>query len=125
MGARVRHARRPDWCRARSDRGTDAHDPERRRRVQRVRRGVLAACGAGALSDDPYGPRESLRAIAARPHSLRELGHRPWPIPAGRWIVAQSWLDLLFIHWRVPHELIRGLVPRELTLAAFGGARDV
>jgi hypothetical protein len=74
-----------------------------------------------AFGDDPYGPRDSLRAIAAQRASLRELGHRPWPIPEGRWLVGQSWLDLLFIHWRVPHELIRGLVAPELELDAFDG----
>jgi uncharacterized protein YqjF (DUF2071 family) len=70
---------------------------------------------------DPYGPLDSLRAVAAQRRSLRDVGHRPWPLPGGRWLVAQSWLDLLFIHWRVPHDLIRGLVPPELELDAFGG----
>jgi uncharacterized protein YqjF (DUF2071 family) len=69
----------------------------------------------------PYGARDSLRAIAAQRHSLRDQSHRPWPIPDGRWLVAQSWLDLLFIHWSVPCELIRGFVPPELELDAFNG----
>ena len=71
--------------------------------------------------DDPYGPLHSLRAVAAQRRSLRDVGHRPWPLPGGRWLVAQSWLDLLFIHWQVPHDLIRGLVPPELELDAFDG----
>jgi uncharacterized protein YqjF (DUF2071 family) len=33
------------------------------------------------FGDDPYGPRDSLRAVAAQRAGLRELGHRPWPVP--------------------------------------------
>ena len=32
------------------------------------------------------------------------------------------WSDLLFVHWRVPVELLRPLIPRELTIETFDGS---
>jgi hypothetical protein len=28
-----------------------------------------------------------------------ETAHRPWPLPDGQWLMAQTWEDLLFAHW--------------------------
>ena len=50
---------------------------------------------------------------------LRETAHRPWPIPGGSWVMAQTWHDLLFAHWRVPVALVRELVPPELVIETF------
>jgi uncharacterized protein YqjF (DUF2071 family) len=47
--------------------------------------------------------------------------HRPWPPPAGPWIMAQSWHDLLFAHWPVAAAALRPLVPAALRLDTFGG----
>ncbi|MGH7266151.1 MAG: YqjF family protein [Candidatus Rokuibacteriota bacterium] len=47
--------------------------------------------------------------------------HRPWPPPAGPWIMAQSWHDLLFAHWPVPVAALRPLVPAAIPLDTFGG----
>jgi hypothetical protein len=47
--------------------------------------------------------------------------HRPWPLPAGPWVIAQSWLDLLFAHWPVPLAALRLLVPDCLELDEFDG----
>ncbi len=33
--------------------------------------------------------------------ALTETAHRPWPLPAGPWIMSQSWHDLLFAHWPI------------------------
>ncbi|MBI3267983.1 MAG: DUF2071 domain-containing protein [Planctomycetes bacterium] len=52
---------------------------------------------------------------------LSEVGHRPWPLPAGPWIMAQKWHDLLFAHWPVPADLLRPLVPAVLPLDTFDG----
>ena len=30
---------------------------------------------------------------------LKNVTHRPWPLPTGPWVMAQSWHDLLFAHW--------------------------
>jgi len=53
--------------------------------------------------------------------SLKTVGHRPWALPAGPWVMAQNWHDLLFAHWPVPVEAMRRLVPREIELDCFGG----
>jgi uncharacterized protein len=42
--------------------------------------------------------------------------HRPWRLPAGPWMMFQSWQTLLFAHWRVEPSTIRALVPEELEL---------
>ena len=52
---------------------------------------------------------------------LVKTAHRPWPVPSGPWIMAQTWLDLLFAHWRVPVEELRRVVPPALTIDTFDG----
>jgi uncharacterized protein len=42
--------------------------------------------------------------------------HRPWPMPQRRWVMAQTWKDLLFAHWDVDPPALRALVPPPLTL---------
>lgn len=51
----------------------------------------------------------------------RESGNRPWPTPHRPWVFAQTWENLLFAHWRVPHDLLRGMTPAALTLETFAG----
>jgi len=53
--------------------------------------------------------------------SLKVVEHRPWALPAGPWVMAQNWEDLLFAHWPVPSEVLRGLVPSGLELDTFEG----
>jgi hypothetical protein len=47
--------------------------------------------------------------------------HRPWSLPQRPWRWRQSWLDLLFIHWPVPSDALRSLVPPGLTIQEFEG----
>lgn len=54
--------------------------------------------------------------------ALRHLDHRPWPLPAGRWFMRQSWCDLLFAHVRVPVATLRPLIPAQLQLQQFDGS---
>lgn len=42
-------------------------------------------------------------------------------MPSRRWTWRQSWVDLLFVHWPVPRELLRPLVPPGLTIQEFDG----
>jgi uncharacterized protein len=51
--------------------------------------------------------------------SLRSIAHRPWPLPAPRWVMTQTWHDLLFAHWPVEIPLLRKLVPDTLPLDTF------
>ena len=53
--------------------------------------------------------------------ALRELKHRPWPLPKSEWTWRQSWRDLAFIHYRVPGDCLRKLVPPALTVQEFDG----
>jgi uncharacterized protein len=45
--------------------------------------------------------------------------HRPWPLPAGPWIMQQTWNDLLFAHWPIDPKLMRKLIPSALALDTF------
>ena len=53
--------------------------------------------------------------------AFRRTDHRPWPPPEGSWTWRQSWLDLLFLHWPVPAEALRPLVPEPLQVEEFDG----
>src|ERR1700683_5519016 len=52
---------------------------------------------------------------------LKVVEHRPWPLPAGPWVMTQTWHDLLFAHVPVPLAAMRPLVPAQLTLDTFDG----
>ena len=52
---------------------------------------------------------------------LREVAHRPWPLPDRPWVMRQTWNDLLFAHWPVEAALLRPLVPRPFQLDTFDG----
>jgi uncharacterized protein YqjF (DUF2071 family) len=45
--------------------------------------------------------------------------HRHWPMPAGPWLMTQSWHNLLFAHWRVDRSQVRRLVPTMFELDLF------
>src|SRR5690242_14221163 len=53
--------------------------------------------------------------------ALDSVTHRPWPLPAGSWVMAQTWHDLLFAHWPVETELLKAIVPDQLPLDIFDG----
>jgi len=82
------------------------------RKALRKALGTLA--GATELAITPVGliADEVPRQRAA----LRDTAHRPWPLPAGPWLMGQTWYDLLFAHWALAPELIRPLIPRPLDL---------
>jgi uncharacterized protein len=52
---------------------------------------------------------------------VQDTAHRPWPMPAGPWIMTQSWHDLLFAHWAVAASLIAAKLPPGLELDLFDG----
>ncbi|HUC54688.1 MAG TPA: DUF2071 domain-containing protein [Candidatus Cybelea sp.] len=51
----------------------------------------------------------------------QEIAHRPWPVPTGPWVMAQSWHDLLFAHWPVDAALLRCFVPPQMQIDTFLG----
>lgn len=50
---------------------------------------------------------------------LREVAHRPWPLPRGPWVMRQTWEELLFAHWPVPPDALRPLIPAGLDLDTY------
>ena len=54
--------------------------------------------------------------------ALREVGHRPWPVPEGPWIMGQSWERLLFAHWPIEESRLRRFVPPQIPIDTFDGS---
>lgn len=52
---------------------------------------------------------------------LAATDHRPFPYPAGKWAFYQEWQEVLFLHWKIPYELLRRIVPAALTLDSYQG----
>ena len=52
---------------------------------------------------------------------VESVQHRPWPMPSGPWIMAQSWHDLLFAHWPVSSEELRAGIPASLEIDTYDG----
>ena len=55
------------------------------------------------------------------PPVTEQTSHRPWPLPASRWVIFMRWHDLIFLHWPVRPEYIRPLIPSRLELDTFDG----
>ena len=53
---------------------------------------------------------------------LNVTAHRPWPLPESPWVMAQTWRDVLFAHWRVSPEALRPHVPEGLEIEERDGA---
>jgi uncharacterized protein len=47
---------------------------------------------------------------------LDETAHRPWPLPRERWRMGQTWVNLLFAHWRLAPDALEPVVPPQLRL---------
>jgi uncharacterized protein YqjF (DUF2071 family) len=84
-----------------------------------IRRALTLAAGAGEalLASIPGTPPE-----VAQSRVLDQTDNRPWPPPDGPWLMAQTWRDLLFAHWRVPPELLREKLPPALPVDTFDGS---
>jgi len=64
-------------------------------------------------------PEESRTKWIGADSILFATQHRPWPAPMTPWVMTQRWNDLLFLHYEVPPERLRPLVPEVLTLDTF------
>lgn len=53
---------------------------------------------------------------------LGETAHRPWPLPAGPWVMVQQWRRLLFAHWPVAARVLEPLLPEGVVLDRFAGS---
>lgn len=64
--------------------------------------------------DAVLSPLRDLRSVVRQQTAVSEVDHRPWPVPDRPWVVGQSWLDLLFAHWRVDPDSLRRVLPPQL-----------
>jgi len=46
---------------------------------------------------------------------------RPWPLPRAPWVLRMTWHELCFLHWRVPADELRRLLPAGLDLDTHEG----
>jgi uncharacterized protein YqjF (DUF2071 family) len=51
--------------------------------------------------------------------TLDDTIHRPYPLPPRPWTVFMQWLDLAFLHWPVPADQLRRLLPAGIELDTF------
>jgi len=63
-----------------------------------------------------------IRAPIRQASTLDEVGHRPWPLPAGPWVMGQTWDELLFAHWRVDAATLQRHVPGGLDVEQHDGS---
>ena len=63
-----------------------------------------------------------LGAAVRQPRVLDRADHRPWPVPDRPWLMAQTWSNLLFAHWRVDPGELRPVLHSELPLDTFDGS---
>lgn len=56
---------------------------------------------------------------------LGDTKHRPFDYPTSRWAYYQEWNNALFLHWKVPFDALRKLVPQKLSLDTFDGVAYV
>jgi len=61
-------------------------------------------------------------AVRRQRASLKHTAHRPFPRSRSPWVMGQSWLDLLFMHWTVPEAALRPAVPDVLPIDTFEGS---
>jgi hypothetical protein len=47
---------------------------------------------------------------------LSDTRHRPFDLPIGNWTYYQEWNKALFLHWKVPFEILRPLIHERLNL---------
>lgn len=52
---------------------------------------------------------------------LKSIAHRPYAMPSSDWKYYQEWNNAIFIHWEIPVEMVRKIVPSSLNIDTIGG----
>lgn len=52
---------------------------------------------------------------------LCNIAHRPYELPPGNWRYYQEWNDAVFLHWEIPYDILRPLVPAALGIDRYEG----
>jgi uncharacterized protein YqjF (DUF2071 family) len=68
-----------------------------------------------------WSPGDVTDALRQPRRAFSATRHRPWPLPAGPWVMAQTWQNLLFAHWRVDPDELRRHLPAQIPLDTFDG----
>jgi len=76
-------------------------------------RGLLARIAGLQMPD--------LSDLHGVPDEMSGVGHRPWPLPDGPWVMRMAWEDLAFLHWPVPLDALRRCVPEALEIDTLEG----
>lgn len=50
---------------------------------------------------------------------LADTSHRPFDLPKSGWRYYQEWNNALFLHWKIPFDVLRKSVPHGLTIDTF------
>jgi uncharacterized protein len=67
-------------------------------------------------------PLDLLEAPARQASSLEETAHRPWALPDGSWVLAETLDDQLFAHWRVSAAALREHLPDDVDVDEHDGS---
>ena len=78
--------------------------------------------GVASVSEALMAPLGAASRSFGQPRTLAQTEHRPWPLPDGPWLMAQSWLDLLFAHWRVPADELESVLAAQLVVETYDGS---
>lgn len=68
------------------------------------------------------GVGDLLQSAKRQGSTLSEVSERPWPLPESPWLVGQTLVDQLFVHYRVPLEELRAHVPDTLEVQEHSGS---
>ncbi|MGG2091983.1 DUF2071 domain-containing protein [Bacillus sp. S13(2024)] len=52
---------------------------------------------------------------------MSKINHRLWPLPSKKWIMRQTWKNVLFVHWPIPAEILQPYIPSSLKIDTFDG----
>ena len=69
-----------------------------------------------------WRPADLIDGLRQPRTAFRHVGHRPWALPDRRWVMGQTWNDLLFAHWRVEPDALRPHLPEQIPLDTFDGS---
>jgi uncharacterized protein len=87
---------------------------------------MLPATGSSFSRESKVSPVNGLLELLSVPARqaavAEETAHRPWPPPAEPWVMAQTWDDLLFAHYRVAAEELAQLVPQGFEIDQHDGS---
>jgi len=70
----------------------------------------------------PLSVVRDLTSALLQQQATATTAHRPWAQPERRWVMGQSWLDLLFAHWRVDPASLRRVLPPGLEPETIDGS---